>query len=99
VSTIQNAGLGEHRIRDLNDDINRLIREKNHWEERIKDLGGPDYRKTGAKLYDSYGVELPGRIVRSLLKEKSILRNGGGVLVKKKAKKAIKYTKLETIVL
>ena len=31
ISAIQNAGLGEHRIRDLNDRINKLIREKGHW--------------------------------------------------------------------
>ncbi len=37
------AGLGEFRIRDLNDEINKLIREKSHWQERIRELGGPDY--------------------------------------------------------
>ena len=43
VMDIQNAGLGEGRLRDLNDDINKLIREKTHWEKRIVELGGPDY--------------------------------------------------------
>ena len=43
VMDIQNAGLGEGRLRDLNDDINKLIREKAHWEKRIVELGGPDY--------------------------------------------------------
>lgn len=43
VAQIQNAGLGEFRIRDLNDEINKLLREKGHWEFRIKELGGPDY--------------------------------------------------------
>lgn len=38
------AGLGEFKIRDLNDEINKLLREKGHWEHRIKELGGPDYR-------------------------------------------------------
>jgi len=28
VQEIQNAGLGEHRIRDLNDEINKLISRK-----------------------------------------------------------------------
>lgn len=28
VSDIQNASLGEHRIRDLNDEINALLKEK-----------------------------------------------------------------------
>ena len=36
------AGLGEFRIRDLNDEINKLLREKRRWEERIVELGGPD---------------------------------------------------------
>ena len=35
ISEIQNAGLGEARLRDLNDEINKCIREKGHWEERI----------------------------------------------------------------
>jgi len=43
VSMIQNGSLGEHQIRDLNDAINKLLREKNHWERQIKSLGGPDY--------------------------------------------------------
>lgn len=38
------AGLGEFKIRDMNDEINKLIREKGHWEVRIKELGGPDYK-------------------------------------------------------
>lgn len=35
VAQIQNAGLGEFRIRDLNDEINKLLREKRHWENQI----------------------------------------------------------------
>ena len=46
VMEIQNAGLGESRLRDLNDEINKLLREKGHWERRIVELGGPDYSKT-----------------------------------------------------
>ncbi|GJS56302.1 pre-mRNA-splicing factor ISY1 [Tanacetum coccineum] len=42
VAEIQNEGLGEHRLRDLNDEINKLIREKVHWEKRIVELGGKD---------------------------------------------------------
>lgn len=44
VTQIQNAGLGEHRIRDLNDQINKLLKEKKHWEIRIKELGGTDIK-------------------------------------------------------
>jgi len=43
VSEIQNVGLGEHKIRDLNDQINRLLKEKAKWQKRIRELGGPDY--------------------------------------------------------
>jgi pre-mRNA-splicing factor ISY1 len=58
VMDIQNAGLGEHRIRDLNDEINKLIREKSHWERRIVELGGPDYARTAPKVTDSDGRAL-----------------------------------------
>ena len=44
------AGLGEFRIRDLNDEINKLLREKRHWEDRIKELGGPDYGVSGLSV-------------------------------------------------
>lgn len=54
------AGLGEYRIRDLNDEINKLIREKGHWEARIRELGGPDYARIGPKMLDHEGKEVPG---------------------------------------
>ncbi|CAL8463792.1 g3326 [Coccomyxa elongata] len=60
VMQIQNAGLGDHRIRDLNDEINKLIREKGHWEKRIVELGGPDYAKSAPKVQDSQGFEIQG---------------------------------------
>ncbi len=46
------------RIRDLNDEINKLIREKGHWERRIKELGGPDYSRAGGNVTDSKGREV-----------------------------------------
>lgn len=46
------------RIRDLNDEINKLMREKGHWEKRIVELGGPDYAKTAPKVTDSSGQEI-----------------------------------------
>ena len=46
------------RIRDLNDEINKLIREKGHWETRIVELGGPDYAKSAPKITDSEGQEM-----------------------------------------
>ncbi|XP_025832051.1 pre-mRNA-splicing factor ISY1 homolog [Agrilus planipennis] len=60
VAQIQNAGLGEFRIRDLNDEINKLLREKRHWEAQIKELGGPDYAEIGPKMLDHEGKEVPG---------------------------------------
>ncbi|XP_052180528.1 uncharacterized protein LOC127793824 [Diospyros lotus] len=61
VAEIQNEGLGEHRLRDLNDEINKLIREKGHWERRIVELGGPNYSKSSAKMTDLEGniVDVP----------------------------------------
>ncbi|XP_021726555.1 pre-mRNA-splicing factor ISY1 homolog [Chenopodium quinoa] len=61
VAEIQNEGLGEHRLRDLNDEINKLIREKSHWERRIIELGGPNYMKQSAKMTDLEGniVDVP----------------------------------------
>ncbi|XP_075869483.1 pre-mRNA-splicing factor ISY1 homolog isoform X2 [Nelusetta ayraudi] len=60
VAQIQNAGLGEFRIRDLNDEINKLLREKRHWEVRIRELGGPDYARFGPRMLDHEGREVPG---------------------------------------
>jgi len=61
VAEIQNEGLGEHRLRDLNDEINKLIREKSHWERRIVELGGPNYAKHSAKMTDLEGniIDVP----------------------------------------
>ncbi|KAJ6223899.1 hypothetical protein RDWZM_002444 [Blomia tropicalis] len=58
VTQIQNAGLGEHRIRDLNDQINKLLREKKHWEQRIKELGGVEIK--GGPKFDASAREAPG---------------------------------------
>ncbi|GAB5589655.1 NineTeen Complex (NTC) component [Umbelopsis nana] len=60
VSKIQDAGLSDYQVRDLNDEINKLMREKLAWEHRIKELGGPDYLKIGPKLMDQEGKEVPG---------------------------------------
>ena len=61
VAEIQNEGLGEHRLRDLNDEINKLLRERWHWERRIVELGGPNYNRHGAKMTDLEGniVDVP----------------------------------------
>uniref|UniRef100_A0A158Q7C5 Pre-mRNA-splicing factor ISY1 homolog n=1 Tax=Elaeophora elaphi TaxID=1147741 RepID=A0A158Q7C5_9BILA len=60
IALIQNPGLGEFKIRDLNDEINKLLRVKYAWETRIKELGGQDYRKVAPKELDREGREVAG---------------------------------------
>ena len=83
VGDIQNAGLGEHALRDMNDEINKKLREKRHWERQIKKLGGPNYgvqqtifdaegrpvRAGGGYLYFGATKDLPG--VRELFKKEA----------------------------
>jgi len=59
VSKIQDAGLTDYEVRDLNDEINKLLREKRHWENQIIALGGANYRRNVAMLDDD-GREVPG---------------------------------------
>ncbi|KAH7362267.1 Isy1-like splicing family protein [Plectosphaerella cucumerina] len=60
VSKIQDIALSDYQIRDLNDEINKLMREKYMWEVQIRNLGGPNYMRGGAKVYDEAGKEIPG---------------------------------------
>ncbi|KAK0729865.1 Isy1-like splicing factor [Lasiosphaeris hirsuta] len=60
VSRIQDPALSDYQIRDLNDEINKLMREKHMWEVQIRNLGGPNYMRGGAKVYDEAGREIPG---------------------------------------
>ena len=73
VNEIQNASLGEFKIRELNDEINKLVSERGHWQRQIKELGGPDHflstsrdtegsRPRGGGGYTYYGAakNLPG---------------------------------------
>ena len=53
------AGLTDYEVRDLNDEINKLLREKRHWENQIIALGGANYRRNVAMLDDD-GREVPG---------------------------------------
>jgi len=61
VTEIQNSSLSEQKLKQLNDEINKLIREKSHWEKRISDLGGPNYGNV-EKEYKYFGEakNLPG---------------------------------------
>jgi len=59
VQDVQNAALGEARVRTLNDEINKLIRIKGHWERRIMELGGPNYLHSTIADDEGHAVE-PG---------------------------------------
>ena len=63
VSLIQNEGLEEHKVRELNDAINKLMREKGHWERQIKSLGGPDHFRTAPTMLNADDAEevVPGK--------------------------------------
>lgn len=64
IAKIQNPALGEHTIRDLNDEINKKMREKYHWNKRIKELGGLDFnameRKRQIEEGDIQSLQGPG---------------------------------------
>ncbi|KAI9812756.1 MAG: NineTeen Complex (NTC) component [Pycnora praestabilis] len=60
VSRIQDTSLSDFQVRDLNDEINRAMREKHMWEVQIRNLGGPNYMRGGGKVYDEEGREIPG---------------------------------------
>lgn len=59
VFTCRLAGLSDYEVRDLNDEINKLMREKRHWENQIVALGGVNFKRSTAML-DEDGKEVPG---------------------------------------
>lgn len=59
VTKIQDDALSDFQIRDLNDEINKLMREKHMWEHQIRSLGGPNYMR-GGRVLDEDGREVPG---------------------------------------
>lgn len=66
LTRIQDPSLGDSQIRELNDTLNKLFREKRAWEYHIKDLGGNDYINYGkgfssiGKVSNEAGVFLNG---------------------------------------
>lgn len=60
VSKIQDFGLTDYEVRDVNDEINRLLREKGAWENQIVALGGANYKRGVPKMLDDAGREVPG---------------------------------------
>ena len=59
ITKIQDESLSDFQIRDLNDEINKLMKEKWGWERQIRELGGPNYMRGGA-VVDNEGREVPG---------------------------------------
>lgn len=64
ITKIQDESLSDYQVRDLNDEINRLMKEKWSWERRIRELGGPNYMRGGGAgpgtVFDDLGREVPG---------------------------------------
>ncbi|AOW03899.1 Pre-mRNA-splicing factor ISY1 [Yarrowia lipolytica] len=64
VTKIQDPALSDFQLRDLNDEINKLMSERHRWDLQIRSLGGPNYASFGGKKrgYQYYGRarELPG---------------------------------------
>ncbi|ETN41886.1 uncharacterized protein HMPREF1541_03825 [Cyphellophora europaea CBS 101466] len=61
ITKIQDESLSDFQIRDLNDEINKLMKEKWGWERRIRELGGPNYmRGGGGTVFDEQGREVEG---------------------------------------
>jgi pre-mRNA-splicing factor ISY1 len=59
INKIQDPALSDFQIRDINDEINKLQREKRAWEHHLKSLGGPNYLLAGPSAIDTMGNELP----------------------------------------
>jgi pre-mRNA-splicing factor ISY1 len=93
IAELQNPALATNTIMELNDEVNRKIREKYYWNKRIVELGGRDFaalekqrqiEQGDTQLYAGYryfGVakDLPG--VAEELEKQEAMRNkkrGGG---------------------
>ncbi|KAG7930223.1 uncharacterized protein OGAPODRAFT_74452 [Ogataea polymorpha] len=48
IEKINDPLLQDSQIRALNDELNKLMRERRAWEHRVKELGGPDHLRTSA---------------------------------------------------
>ncbi|KAF8124638.1 Isy1-like splicing factor [Mycena galopus ATCC 62051] len=60
VAKIQDAGLSDYELRDVDDEINKRMGEKRHWENQIVAFGW-DYRPgRNAAILDDEGKEVPG---------------------------------------
>ena len=58
LTRISDESCSDFQIRDLNDELNKLMKEKWSWERRIKELGGPNYGRgpgAGGVMFDEQG--------------------------------------------
>ncbi|QIW99983.1 hypothetical protein AMS68_005501 [Peltaster fructicola] len=60
VTKIQDPALSDYQLRDINDELNRLFKEKWQWEMRIRELGGPNYVRGGGNVVDDEGRVIEG---------------------------------------
>ncbi len=60
VTKIHDPSLTDFQVRDLNDVLNSLLREKGVWEIQIRNLGGPNYGRGAGTQFDAEGKEVPG---------------------------------------
>lgn len=60
ITKIQDLSLSDFQIRDINDELNKLFKEKWQWEMRIRELGGPNYMRGGGKMVDDEGRVIEG---------------------------------------
>ncbi|KAK3718173.1 NineTeen Complex (NTC) component [Vermiconidia calcicola] len=57
---VSDPALSDYQIRDVNDELNKLFREKWQWEMRIRELGGPNYMRGGGRMVDEEGRTIEG---------------------------------------
>ena len=55
ISRISDASLTDFQVRDLNDEINKLQKEKHMWEVQLKNLGGTNYIRFQGNATDAEG--------------------------------------------
>lgn len=57
ITKIQDKGLDETQIRQMNDELNELVRRKHAWDHRILQLGG--IQRRSVQVADKLGIEAP----------------------------------------
>lgn len=55
IEKINDATLTDFQIRDLNDEINKIQKEKHMWEIQLKNIGGTNYVRFQGNVTDSEG--------------------------------------------